>query len=125
MNEITILIEKSEEKLGASQSLLQNGYFEDAVSRAYYSMFLAAKALLKTKEYDAKTHKGIISRFGLEFVEKGFIEKEYGRAIHEAGELREEADYSTFRRISEEEANAVVDDAVRFLERIKKALEEF
>ncbi len=88
-------------------------------------MFLAAKALLKTKEYDAKTHKGIISKFGLEFVEKGFIEKEYGRAIHEAQELREEADYSTFRKISEEESKAVLDDAVRFVERIKKAIKEF
>ncbi len=88
-------------------------------------MFLAAKALLKTKEIDVKTHKGVISKFGLEFVESDIIEKEYGRAIHEAEELREEADYSTFRRISEEETKDVIENAERFVDRIKIAIEDF
>ncbi len=125
MDEIDMLLEKSEERLKAARSLFNDGYYEDAVSRAYYSMFLAAKALLKTKEIDVKTHKGVISKFGLEFVESDIIEKEYGRAIHEAEELREEADYSTFRRISEEETKDVIENAERFVDRIKIAIENF
>lgn len=124
MDEIDILMEKSEETLGAAQTLLKEGYIEDAISRAYYSMFLVAKALLKTKEFETKSHKGLIAKFGLEFVEKGIIEAEFGRAIHEAEGLREEADYSVFRKISKEEAETVTDNAERFVERIKKAIKE-
>jgi len=124
LDEIDVLIEKSEERLNAARILFDKGYYEDAVSRAYYSMFLAAKALLKTKKIDVKTHKGLIYKFGLEFVEKEIIEKEYGEAIHGAEELREEADYSTFRRIHKEEARAVIEDAERFLERSKRIMKD-
>lgn len=71
-----------------------------------------------------KTHKGLLSKFGLEFVEKGVVEKYYGRALRIAEELREEADYSISREISKEEAESIVEDAERFLDRIKEAINE-
>ncbi|WP_456474666.1 HEPN domain-containing protein [Candidatus Pyrohabitans sp.] len=125
MDEIDVLLKKSEDRLKAAEILLGEGYYEDAISRAYYSMFFAAKALLKTKEIDAKTHRGVISKFGLEFVQKDIIERKYGKAIHEAEELREEADYSIFRPIYKEEAEFVIDAAEKFLNRIKKAINDF
>jgi len=41
-----------------------------------------------------------------------------------AEELREEADYSISREISKEEAEAIVEDAEKFLVRIKEAIKE-
>ena len=52
------------------------------------------------------------------------IEKYYGRALRIAEELREEADYSISREITEEEAESVIEDAEKFLERIKVAIKE-
>ncbi len=43
---IAKLLEKSEQRLRVAKSLLSEGYYEDAVSRAYYSMFLSCQALL-------------------------------------------------------------------------------
>ena len=71
-----------------------------------------------------KTHRGLVSKFGLEFVDEGVVEKYYGRALRIAEELREEADYSISREISKEEAESIIEDAKKFLERIKRALEE-
>jgi len=42
-------IENAEEKLEAAEYLLEGGFYNDAVSRAYYSMFYSAKALLSLK----------------------------------------------------------------------------
>ncbi len=119
-----VLMEKARNRLKAAHYLFENGFYEDSVSRAYYSMFLAAKALLLKKNITAKTHRGVISKFGLEFINKNVIEEYYGKALRIAEELREEADYSIYRKISREEAESVIKDAEKFLERIEKALKE-
>lgn len=40
------LLDASKDKLGVAETLLENGSLSDAVSRAYYSMFHAARAAL-------------------------------------------------------------------------------
>ena len=122
--EIETLIGKAKRRLDAAYHLLGEGFYEDAVSRAYYSMYFAAKALLLKRDITVKTHKGLLSKFGLEFVDEGVVEKYYGRALRIAEELREEADYSISREISKEEAEAIVKDAEKFLVRIKEAIKE-
>jgi Uncharacterized conserved protein related to C-terminal domain of eukaryotic chaperone, SACSIN len=69
-----------------------------------------------------KTHRGLVARFGQEFVKKGLIEAHFGRTLKIAEELRSEADYSIVRQISDEEAVANVDDAERFLRRAKEVI---
>ena len=85
-------------------------------------MHFAARALFLTKDIAPKTHEGLISKFGLEFIDTGFIEGTYGRALNVAKEDREGADYSIICEITEEEAESVIEDAKRFLERIKVAI---
>jgi len=115
-----MLLEKSAQRLLAAQQLLESGFYEDAVGRAYYSMFFAAKAVLLRKGITVKTHRGLISAFGSEFVQQNLMEAEYGKILSIAEELREEVDYSITRKVSREEASALVDDATRFLERMKR-----
>lgn len=117
-------IENAEEKLGAAKYLFEGGFYNDAASRAYYSMFYAARALLSTKEIYPKKHKGVILKFGLEFVKEGFVEAVYGHTLTHAKDRREVADYAIESRLSEEEAESIVEDAKRFLERINRAIDE-
>ncbi len=123
-DEIELLIDRAEKRLNASHHLFKEGFYEDSVSRAYYCMYFAAKALLLKKDITTKTHRGLLSKFGLEFVNAGVIEEYYGKALRIAEELREEADYSITRKISKEEAESVIEDAEKFLDRLKRALEE-
>jgi len=117
-------IENAEEKLEAAEYLLEGGFYNDAASRAYYSMFYSARALLSLKEIYPKAHKGVISKFGLEFVKKGFVEDTYGRALSHAKDRREVADYDIEKNIGKEEAEAIVEDAENFLVRIKDAIRD-
>jgi len=117
-------LELAEEELSSAKLLLQNGKLRDAISRGYYSMFHAAKALLLMKGLNPKKHSGVVRMFGLHFVDEGFIEKIYAKYLTSAFALRSRADYDVYYTPSLEEAGNVVESAERFLERIKRALEE-
>jgi uncharacterized protein (UPF0332 family) len=122
--EVDQLLSQAELRLKAARHLLKEGFYDDAVSRAYYSMYFATSALFLTRNIQVKTHRGLIARFGQEFVEKGLIERHFGRMLRIAEELRSEADYSITREISEEEAAATVEDAEKFLHRAREVINE-
>lgn len=112
------------ETLAAAEYLLKGGYYNDAVSRAYYAMFYASRALLASRNLHPKGHKGLVLQFGLELVKRGFIEETYGRALSHAKERRETVDYNIDAVMSPEEAGIIIEDAQRFIERIQKAFDE-
>jgi len=93
---VEILIRKAESKLNTAKILFEDEIYEDAISRAYYSMFYATKALLRTRNIVTKTHKGLISKFGLEFVKNGEIGEEYASMISTVEERRGRADYDAY-----------------------------
>lgn len=115
MDEKQILMERAYEKSEVAKSLFETGFYSDAVSRAYYAMFYAARALLSEKSIYPKTHRGVISQFGLKFVKEGEFEKEIFDLFARAQEDREEADYGLLSEIEEEEAKKIIEGAEKFL----------
>lgn len=87
-------------------------------------MYFAATALLLAKNIQVKTHRGLVARFGQEFVERGLMERHFGRILRIAMELRSQADYSISREITKEESSVTVDDAGRFLMKAKEVIAE-
>ena len=51
------------------------GYGDDAVSRAYYVAFHAAQAALLTEGQRGESYKGVVMLFGLLLVKTGKFEK--------------------------------------------------
>ncbi|MFX0198802.1 MAG: HEPN domain-containing protein [Candidatus Hodarchaeota archaeon] len=90
------------------------------MSRAYYSMYYAARAMLSIKNIFPKTHKGVISQFGIKFVKEGIIEDSHLKAMNTARENRERADYGIGYNFTKEEAESIINNAHRFLEQVKK-----
>ncbi|MFQ6135681.1 MAG: HEPN domain-containing protein [Candidatus Hydrothermarchaeales archaeon] len=124
MDKVEYHLKEAEERLEAAKILLENKRIKDAISRAYYCMYHAARALLLTKDLSPKTHKGVIQKFGEEFVKTEKISREYSSILSKAEELREFADYDVVREFSLEEAESVVEDAEKFLSEIKEFLKE-
>ncbi|KQC14202.1 MAG: hypothetical protein APR63_14885 [Desulfuromonas sp. SDB] len=50
-------LENAREKLDAAKDLLDNKHYKDSVSRSYYAIFTAARALLATKKLDSAKHQ--------------------------------------------------------------------
>lgn len=64
MNEIIELyFAKARNYLNDADLLIENKSSESSVSRAYYAMFYAVKALLFSIEIETKTHQGTIMIF--------------------------------------------------------------
>jgi len=123
LDEINFCLEEAEKRIGASKILLREGFYKDAVSRAYYSMYYASKALLSMKGIQTKTHEGLASKIG-ELAIKGVIEREYGGLLTKAKDMRGTADYGLYKEFSMEEVRSLIEDAERFLKRIKRAIRE-
>ena len=102
--------------------LLDHGELEDAVSRAYYAMFHAARAILFSGGLVAKTHRGTISAFGERVVKRGLLGEEYADMLRRAFDLRQRSDYELYAELGEELARQTLKDAERFVEKARELL---
>lgn len=115
-------LQNSKEKLGSAKILLENGKFKDSISRSYYAMFAAARALLATRHLDSSKHSGVISLFNQHFVKTGVVERDFGRILMRGRDLRQDGDYKDFVEASMEEAQDQYSAAKKFIEQIEDAL---
>ena len=117
-------LEKAVERLRVAEKLFRDGDYEDAVSRAYYGMYHAARAVLSTVNVFPRTHEGVVSEFGRKFVLTGVFPKELGRNLADAKAARETYEYSVTATVGKSEAEAILSNAQRFVSAIKKHLKK-
>lgn len=115
-------LERARQHLKSARDLLANEDFSDSVSRSYYAVFQAARALLATQQLDSRKHSGVVSLFNRHFVKAGKVEKKLGVILMDARRSREMADYSDVAEFSREEAEAQLRDAGMFVEKIAQLL---
>ena len=115
-------VRAAEEALRASHLLLDNGLWSDAISRAYYAMVYAARALLATKGLEPTTHRGTVHLFGREFVRPGTFSVEVAKSLTAAMALRDRADYGMRDDLTERDARRTVEAAQEFVAAAKQAL---
>ncbi len=120
MPEESEMLKKAERKLHVAQRLLAEGEYEDAVSRAYYAMFHAAKAALSLEQSFPRTHSGVVSDFGSKMVRTGKLPKDLGVSLSEAKSIRELADYALKPGITQEDAKHIVEVAKQFVRQLSK-----
>jgi len=115
-------LEDAKEKLVSAEILLKSKQYKDSISRSYYAMFSAARAILATKGYDSAKHSGVISLFNLHFVKTEVIPRNLGRLLAEAKDIRERGDYGDYIIVSKEEALKQVDVAKYFINEIEHVI---
>jgi uncharacterized protein (UPF0332 family) len=75
--DILIVVERRDQPL--VDALYEAVQYDDVVSRAYYSAYHAAQALLKTEGLEADSHQGVAHLFGLHFAKTGKVPRKLGR----------------------------------------------
>jgi len=116
-------LSRAEKALRSARLLEESGEFEDAVSRAYYAMFHAARAFLFSKGLKAKTHRGVISLFGEKTVKEGILGEEFSDMLRKAFDLRQKSDYELYAELNRELVKEVIKNAEKFVNKIKELLE--
>lgn len=112
----------ADEKLMIARELMVAAHYDDAVSRAYYAMFYAAKAVLLTIDQEPHSHSGVVAQFSQHFVKTNQVERRYGRILSRAMQAREISDYNPMRRSRLPEAEQTIADAAAFLAKMKELL---
>jgi len=115
-------IKRAERSLKSSIFLLEKGMYEDAASRAYYSVFHAAKAVLDSSGEHPKTHEGVVRMFGKKFVKTGVFPAEMGKVLVLAKGLREKVDYEPTMIVKKERVEDIIGKATNFLKVINEHL---
>lgn len=115
LEEVELWLDRAEETLKASKALRDRGFYKDAVSRAYYAMFYAAKAAVVKEGVRGKKHSGVISAFGRLFAKTGRLEARLHRTLMAAYRQREETDYRPKVVTSKEAATETIQEAEEFV----------
>lgn len=114
-------LKRATNSLSAAETLVSQGLFDDAISRAYYAMFYAAKALLIRDEVEVGSkHSAVVSAFGREYAKTGKIDPLYHQMFIEDFEWRQRADYDVFWHADRETADGRLEDAQKFITQISK-----
>ena len=113
---------RGDEALSAARHLLQGGFANDAISRAYYAAFHWARALLVSKGIEPKTHRGVIQLLGLHFVKNGRLSYKVSAMLAHLETYRELSDYTSASQFTEEQAQAEVARAAQFVAKCRALL---
>ena len=100
------LLRKAEENIGAAVVLIDQGYYDIAVSRLYYAMFYCAEAVLLSQNLTFSKHSAVISAFGQHFAKIGLLPQDLHRSLIEAQDMRNLSDYDLMAVLNREAAEA-------------------
>ena len=115
---------RAEKSLESANVLLSNGFYEDAISRAYYAVLHAAKASLTLLNVNVESHRAVRRLFSQHLIKTGKIAGKYARILGAEQDERLKADYDVLYSPDEEDARECASDAREFLSAIKNYLKE-
>jgi uncharacterized protein (UPF0332 family) len=108
--------------LQAAQSLLEDDFLEDALSRAYYAILHAARAALLAEGVDVSSHRAVRRLFGLHLIKPGKLPIRLAKILAEEQDDRFLADYDAWFHPERERAEKRVGEAGEFLVAVKAFL---
>jgi uncharacterized protein (UPF0332 family) len=108
-------LERARQHLKSARDLLAQQDLADSVSRSYYGIFQAARALLALEGLDSRKHSGIVALFNRHFVKTGRFEKRFGTLLKTARQARERADYGDLVEFAEADAESQLREAEEFV----------
>ncbi len=77
-----------------------------------------------SKQIERSKHSGVEAAFIQNFIKTGIFRIEFGKMFNYIRKKREECDYSSRIKIDRETAEKIVEDAEKFIRRMKEYLKE-
>jgi uncharacterized protein (UPF0332 family) len=122
--EIRREVERSTKSIGAAERLFEEGFLEDAISRSYYAILHAAKAVLLFENVQVDSHEAVKRLLSLHLIKTNKIDSKYSKILREQQDDRYLADYDVAFSPESERVQRRIEDAKDFLEAMLKYLEE-
>jgi uncharacterized protein (UPF0332 family) len=113
--EQTALVQKARDSLRAAKLLADDGLYDFAASRAYYTMFYLAEACLLGRGLSFSKHAAVIAGFGQHFAKPGLAPVKFHRYLIDGQDRRTVGDYSIGPGLTEAQAAGQIAHAEEFL----------
>lgn len=113
--EVLLMMTRAYDCLGEAETLNREDRHGGATNRAYYSIFSAASAILRSKDLYANTHSGLSHTFNLYFAIPNLIAAETNNLLSKSFGLRQTIDYDFSHVATKEEAERSIEYAKEFL----------
>ncbi len=113
------------ERLRAAEVLFKEGFYNDAITRAYYAIHSISRALLILYDIRATTHEGVKTMLSKQLVrEAKVLSSDFAKKFSILKALREDADYEDFIRFSSTDAEEALKIARDFLEKTSDVIDQ-
>jgi uncharacterized protein (UPF0332 family) len=90
-----VYLDRARRAVASAKLLVGSGDMDGACDRAFYAIFDASRAALcDANVAPTKTHRGLIAQFGAHLVQTGRVDRQLGRDLNWAEQVRLYADYA-------------------------------
>jgi uncharacterized protein (UPF0332 family) len=110
------LLRKAHSSLHAAKLLAGEKLFDFSVSRAYYTMFYVAEALLLGQNRSFSKHSAVLAAFGEHLTKPGLVPSQFHRYLLDGEDSRHVGDYDLGPGLSAAEAAEQIRRAQEFLD---------
>ncbi len=107
-------ISRAEETYKEAKLLAANNHWNAVANRLYYSCFYMVNALLIKHNLNFSSHNGVKSEFHKSFIKTGLISQTSGKTYSRLFNLRQEGDYTNFKRFDKNDIAPFLDDVNEF-----------
>jgi uncharacterized protein (UPF0332 family) len=115
-------LDKADQALADTATLLARGSVLGGMNRCYYSMFYALLGLAAHDHTTLHKHSALISYFHREYVKPGRLPRDLGQSLKKAFENRSESDYRTTVAFGLDDVSGLLEQARRFVAEVKALL---
>lgn len=113
------------EKQSAARALLREHFFNDCLSRCYYSAFHAVTLLFALDDRAFASHKQTLGMFNKDYVRTKIFPEQVARDLEQLFESRQTGDYDYHVTFDETEAAAGLVKLESILQTIRAHVEEY
>ena len=122
--EVKALLEKARRSQKVATKLFKDGDVDFAASRAYYSLFYTAEALLLSRGLSFSSHSAVIENFGKEFAKTGALNPKFHHYLMESQDRRNIGDYSVLAEVTAEQVREMLAWAKEFIKAAENYLKQ-
>jgi uncharacterized protein len=119
---ISIKVQKCKAALEDVLFLINDDRLSAAANRIYYAGFYIVSALALKDSIQTKTHGKLIGWFNKEYIKSNILDKELGRTLQTAFDLRMEEDYSEISNIEKKIAEGLYTEMENFVKQIRSLI---
>lgn len=117
-------IVKSNHSLRAASLLMENEFYNEAISRLYYACFYLVKAFLFEHNVEAKTHEEVTQMLRKHLVETGLITENDVIFYTNIFDIRHSVDYGYFIDFDKKIAQVLLTETEIFIINIKELISD-